>query len=48
MQNEQNLEMDVGKEKLLKVGLEEEFGEELSWGDGKGLSSLSCCREGGL
>lgn len=35
MQNEQNLEMDVGKEKLLKVGLEEEFGEELGWGDGK-------------
>lgn len=35
MQNEQNLEMDVGKEKLLEVGLEEEFGKELSWGDGK-------------
>ena len=35
MQNEQNLEIDAGKEKLLKVGLEEEFGKELRWGDGK-------------
>lgn len=46
VQNEQNLEIDAGKEKLLKVGLEEEFGKELRWGDGKWLSSSSCYCEG--